>query len=72
MPPTALFSSRGPQVLCSQQQQRQQQPRTVRTSSRRAAVRVKAVLATPQTEQQHANEVDSLRKAALITAVKTP
>jgi hypothetical protein len=42
------------------------------TRRSRAALRVKAVLTAPQTEQQHASEIGSLRKAALITAVKTP
>jgi len=38
----------------------------------RRTLRVRAVLATPQTEQQHASEIGSLKKAAVITAVKTP
>lgn len=41
-------------------------------SRQRAPLRVRAVLATPQTEQQHHSEVASLKKCALITAVKTP
>jgi hypothetical protein len=40
--------------------------------SRCRTVTARAVLATPQKETQVAQEIGSLKKASLITAVKTP
>lgn len=43
-----------------------------RPSCRCTRLAVSAVLATPQTDKQKENVVASLKKAAVITALKTP
>jgi hypothetical protein len=67
-----LLSSGSLSRLSTMQLQITQRPAPARQCSSRRPLRVNAVLATPLPETQKQQGVEALKKAALITAVKTP